>query len=194
MLPAEEMPDEPSSPWSGHWLFYNPGTQPCNTLIQIGGFGTNVSITNHTNGTACKLNSLPESGYLEIDSKLGRVTWVHGDDRDLFFEYHNEGYITLDSYLPREFQVDASYTQGSDEVGFYAFPATEKLIGKYILLGDSWHKIVSASEEASTVEIDTNMQTTGAELTKIVTMNDIEVTGTNLSLNRLTIDYSPIIV
>ena len=102
LLPSSEMPDAPEATDSS-FLLYNPGTQPCNTLLQIGGAGTNITLSNAANGTFCKLHSLPETGYLEIDSALGKVTWVHDDERDTFFEYHNEGYLTLAPYLPRVF-------------------------------------------------------------------------------------------
>ena len=193
ILPAEQMP-ELISETSTSGLIYNCGTQPCNTLIQIGGTGTDIVISNETNGTFCSLLSLPESGYLEIDSRLGKVTLVHNEQRDVFFEYHNEGYLTLAPYLPKQFNVGVEYKNGNATVSFYELTSLENYLGKYIYLEEAWHKIVSVSEEDGTAELDTAMTTNGATLTKIVTMNEIRITGTGMTLNKLSIDYTPVIV
>ena len=193
ILPAEQMPALISET-STSGLIYNCGTQPCNTLIQIGGTGTDIVISNETNGTFCSLLSLPESGYLEIDSRLGKVTWVHNEQRDVFFEYHNEGYLTLAPYLPKQFNVGVEYKKGSATVSFYGLTSLENYLGKYIYLEDAWHKIVSVSEEDGTAELDTAITANGATLTKIVTMNEIKITGTGMTLNKLSIDYTPVIV
>lgn len=198
LLPSAEMPAAPTTQNASSFLLYNGGTQTCDTVIQIGGTGTNILIANAANGTSCSLHSLPTEGYLEIDSHLGKVTWVHGthdSERDIFFEYHNEGYVTLAPYLPREFHVDASYTTGSNVVTFYVFvPTEDSAVGKYIFLDGAWHKIVSVSTEDNSVEIEDTMTDSGNEVTKLVTMNEITITGTLLQLNKLAIDYSPMIV
>ena len=193
ILPAAQMP-ELISETNTDGLIYNCGTQPCNTVIQIGGTGTDVVITNATNGTFCSLLSLPSSGYLEIDSRLGKVMWVHDGQRDLFFEYHNEGYVTLAPYLPKQFDVGVEYNSGSTTISFYGLSSIENYVGKYIYLEGSWRKIVSVSEEDNTAELQEAMSASGATLTKIVTMNEISVTGTGMTLNKLSIDYRPIIV
>lgn len=193
LIYADEMPAAPTTD-SRSFLMYNPGTQPCNTTIRIGGSGTNITIANHTNGTACKLLGLPTTGYLEIDSKLGKVVWVNGNDRTTYFAYHNEGYMTLAPYLPRIFQADASYTSGSDTVTFYAFTPTEDIIGKYIRLSGGWRKIIAVSETEGTAQLESNMTESGAEVTKIVTMNEITIAGTALELNKLEILNAPLIV
>ena len=193
LLYADEMPEVPDEN-STDFLMYNPGTQTCDTLIQIGGSGEDITIENATNGTKCVLNSLPSEGYLEIDSRLGVVNWVHGDQKDKFFEYHNEGYMTLASYLPRANNVDASYTSGSATVTCHSYYVSENIIGQYILLDGAWHKIVSIDEENNTLDVADTLSDSGAEYTKIVTMNEISITGTTVNLNKLVIDYFPVIV
>jgi len=117
MLEKDEMPEDPSVN-TRDFLIYNPGTETCETLIRIGGSAgeDGVTITNNTNGSECKLLSLPSSGYLEIDSFHGTVVHVEGDNRTLDFEYHDEGYLTLASYGKRTDEVMATTQSGSATV------------------------------------------------------------------------------
>lgn len=68
--------------------------------------------------------------------------------RELAFEYHDKGYIALESNLGFEDGKTISFSQGGntvtatdDENGF-----SEDDIGKYIYTGDGWHKILSVSD------------------------------------------------
>ena len=90
--------------------------------------------------------------------------------------------------------MGATYAANSSNVTLEAFDITEDLIGRFIFLGGAWHKIVSISEDDSTIGIEDTMEESGSELTKIVTMNEITVTGTLMMLNKLSVDYYPIIV
>lgn len=193
ILHEEEMPATPATT-AREFLIYNCGTQPCDTVIQIGGTGTEVNIANETNGSFCSLVALPATGYLEIDGHRGKVTWVNGNSRELFFEYHDEGYLDLAPFTPKNFHVNASYTVGSSVINIIAplFPLEEQ-VGRYIWLAGGWHKITAASAEDETITIADTMTTTSGEETKIVTMNEIKITGTNLGLNRLSIAFSPVI-
>lgn len=181
ILQEEQMPEAPAAN-DTEFLIYNCGTQPCDTTIEIGGAGTEIKINNETNGSFCSLVALPNTGYLEIDGHHGTVTWVNGNERELFFEYHDEGYLSLAPFTPKNFHVVASYSVGSDVVSIGApLFSLKDQVGRYIWLNEAWHKIVSASEENETVTLDHALTTSGGEETKIVTMNEITITGSNLN-------------
>lgn len=78
MLETNEMPPAPTAS-SREFLLFNPGTEECGTILRIGGSApSGLVIRNTANGNECRLLSLPEQGYLEIDSTKGTVTHVNG--------------------------------------------------------------------------------------------------------------------
>lgn len=190
ILKESELPDAPTTS-SRDFLFYNCGTQTCGTVLEIGGSGTNITITNNTNGTACRLVELPSTGYLEIDGERGLVTWVNGTQRVIFFEYHNEGYMTLAPFLPKLFHVMVSYTAGSDTVTVMSAPPNQRWVGMYIRLNDVWQKITAVSSANRTLTLENAVAASGVEVTKAVTMNEISITGQSLTLTRLNLLYTP---
>lgn len=190
MLEKDEMPEDPSVN-TRDFLIYNPGTETCETLIRIGGSAgeDGVTITNNTNGSECKLLSLPSSGYLEIDSFHGTVVHVEGDNRTLDFEYHDEGYLTLASYGKRTDEVMATTQSGSATVTQANCKIDDSLIGKYIRLGNAWLKIEATDED--TVTVSSALAKSETVITKITGMNEISISGSNLNLTKLEIDYYP---
>lgn len=133
MLEKNEMPSVPSTS-SRSFLMYNPGTETCETLIRIGGSvgSGGLTIMNQTNGTECKILSLPSSGYLEIDSFHGAIVHVNGESRTLNFEYHDEGYMNLAPYGRKLNDVVATTTSGSSTVTLDNCKVDKYLVGSYI--------------------------------------------------------------
>lgn len=189
------MMPEPPTAESRNFLLYNCGTQVCDTLIRISApADTQLTISNNTNGSFCTFNSFPSTGYLEVDSRYGSVTWVHGDERELAFKYHVSGFLTLDPYIAHEGDVIVSYTSGSpiSQQPNAIYEPEDK--DKYVHLDGEWIKIVNVTVNGYGV-LDKYMDHSGIETTKIVTMNEIEIIGSNnLTLTRFEIDYFPKIV
>lgn len=193
MVEHDEMPASPTVS-SRDFLLYNCGTQPCDTLFLMGGTASSgLTITNNTNGTSCTLTSFPSTGYLEIDSRYGSIAWVHGNDRDLAFNYHVKGFVTLDPYMACEDEIVAGYTGGSTTVVRQNADFDERFVGKYIYIDGGWRKITAVSA-GGTATVNSAPTHTGVEQTKAVTMNEISITGENLTLTRLEADYFPVIV
>lgn len=65
------------------------------------------------------------------------------------------------------------------------------LVGKYLRVNSAWVKIVSSNE--NTITLASAASRTETLLTKAVSMNEIEITGTNISLSQLSINYVPMI-
>lgn len=100
IIDASEMPPPPGLN-DAYFLLYNCGTQPCDTIIRIAGTAKNgLTLSNRTNGQKCSLVSLPDPaiGYLEINSTYGTVELVNGATRSTQFEYHDDGFLRLESY------------------------------------------------------------------------------------------------
>ena len=193
ILKSTMMPATPTTS-SRAFLLYNCGTQPCNTVFRIGGTAsTGLTITNNTNGTYCTLTSLPSSGYLEINSELGSVTWVHGTERDLAFSYHTSGYVVLDPYIACEDEVVVSYTASSTSVTRQNAVFDARFVGKYLYLDGAWRKI-TAVNSSGVATVDSAPTHTGITNAKVVTMNEITITGTSITLTTLEADYFPMIV
>ena len=193
ILPHNMMPTAPTTS-STSFLLYNCGTQPCGTIFRVSGTANaGLTIANETNGTSCTLTSLPSTGYLEIDSTYGSITWVHGTERDLAFNYHVKGFITLVPYMACEDEIVVSYTAESTTVVRQNEKFDERFIGSYLYIDGAWRKIAAVSL-AGTATISSAPAHTGVAQTKVVIMNEITITGTNATLTRLEADYSPLIV
>ena len=192
ILETNEMPSSPLTS-SRNFLLYNPGTQTCHTVLTIGGtVGTGgQTITNATNGTKCKLSSLPASGYLKIDSFLGGVAVVNNGSETLDFQYHDQGFLTLAPYGQKIDNAIVTCTSNSTSAIIDESLLGYDLVGKYIRLGNSWKKIAAA--QGTAITLNENAGVSGVKITKIVGMNEITITGTDISLSQLSMDYFPMI-
>lgn len=190
MVSMDMMPAEPTTADTS-FLLYNCGTQPCATVFRLSGTAADgLTITNKTNGTKCELTSFPSTGYLEINSRLGSVSWVHGNVSELAFAYHTEGFVMQDPYMSYDEQIHVSCESGSTTATTDA-PSAE-MIGKYIYVGGSWNKVTAVS--GNTITLENAVAATGDFVTPVVVMNEIEITGDNVTLTRLEADYFPVIV
>ena len=200
MIRRSMMPAAPTL-LSRNFLLYNCGTQTCGTVFRIGGTANaGLTIANGTNGTNCILTGLPSAGYLEIDSRYGSVKWIHEGSEDYAFNYHTEGFITLAPYIACEDEFRAAYTSGSTTISYLSNKALglnnkfdERFVGKYAYIDGAWRKITAVAANG-TATIDSAPASTGITQTRLVTMNEIAITGTDVILTKLEVDYSPIIV
>lgn len=124
---------------------YNCGTEPCDTKITIAGTAANgLTITNKTNGTKCALSSLPSTGKLEIESDIGAIHTVSGNNRALDFQYHDEGFLRL---APAGVLIDGvivNTTAGSTSAVLINCEENSGLTGKHIRIDGAWVKISAA--------------------------------------------------
>lgn len=193
LLPTAIMPAAPSLD-ARSFLMYNPGTEAAHTVIRIAGdVGSGMLIRNLTTGHRCKIidlkaDSLLEGQVVELDSYRGQTRTVLGEHVEMGFPFHDEGYITLAPCTPFIRSLRVNYTANSNIItsngGF--LPHME---GQFVYLG-GWKKIrlVSSVNRAVISEI---MAEGGSVETPVVTMNEIEVSGENLSLTTFEIDYTP---
>ena len=192
ILHVSEMPTPPSTA-SKSFQLYNCGTETCNTVIRIAGTAPNgLVIKNKTNDQMCSILSLPAApSYLEIDSQAGTVKTQSNttDEGTLAFELHDEGYITQEPCGQLWDAVTVSYSSGSKTVTLMTREADPSQVGKYIRLDDKW--ILISSVDGNTLTLNSAPTTSGAEKTRIVTMNDILITGDGFSLTKLEIEYVP---
>ena len=116
---------------------------------------------------------------LQVDSGTGRVELI-GMKRELAFEMHDGGYISLAPNCSFETAALARYTSGSKTVTL-SDGAYEEMAGQYIYLNGAWRKI-EAYINARQISIDTVMTKNSVESTMIVTMNEMEIEGGELTL------------
>lgn len=189
ILEEQQMPPAPTAS-STSFIVYNCGTEDANTLIRIGGTAANgLTITNYTNGTKCVLTSLPPSDYIEIDSSKGTVKYAG----NLEYSYHSDGFIKLASYLPDIKNVVVRYSSGSNTITVSGAIPEASWIGKYVYQNGSWIKILYVNTTTGIITLQSSMGSTGIETTRIVTMNEIGITGDGVSLTTFSLDYTPLI-
>ena len=194
MLKQTYLPSAPGTT-SRDFIIYNCGNITCGTKIQIGGSvgSTGITIKNLTNGSKCKLNSLPNEGYLKIDGYYGTVKHVTNNSEETDYQYHDEGFLTLEPCGILIKDIAVSIVGGSEEVQVINDVLPESVIGRYMRVRTKWYKIIGrGSDEHSWVQ-DDSMPTTGYFVGIIATMNQIEITGSNIHLNKLMIESDPII-
>ena len=188
ILDSTEMPAEPTVS-SRSFLIYNCGTEVADTTITIGGSAPNgLTITNATNNSVCSLISLPLTDYLTIDSAKGTVRY----GSSLAFQYHNDGFIRLDPYLPDKRDIVVSYMSGSNMLTVLSEEADHTWIGRYVRINNEWVKIINVNANG-VVTLQKSMGASGTETTRLVTMNEISISGTEQSQSTLTFDFVPVI-
>ena len=180
LLPSEMMPEAPAA-GSSFFLLYNPGTETAHTVFRIAGdVGEDgLLIRNLTTGQKCKVvnlkaSSMLEGACLELDSEKCQTRIALGDESEIAFPFHDEGYITLAPCLPFVRSITVSHRAGSNTVtsdGAFA-PHME---GQYLYL-DGW-KCIRLVMDANTVILSESIVSTGMTDTPVVTMNEIEITG-----------------
>lgn len=186
ILDTSEMPATPTTS-SRDFQIYNCGTEEADTTITIGGTAASgLTITNGTNNTVCSQVSLPPTDYLVIDSAKGTVRY----GSSLAFQYHNDGFIRLAPYLPDKRDIVVSYTSGSNYLSVLSEVADSTWVGRYVRINNEWVKIIYVNA-SGVVTLQKNMGASGIETTRLVTMNEISITGTNQSLSTLSFDYVP---
>ena len=150
-------------------------------------------IRNLTTGQRCKIVNLTEESllpgaHLELDSRMGQTRIVLGDSREMAFAMHDEGYIELAPCTPFERSIAISHTENSNIVtseGLFL----PHMAGQFLYL-DGWKKIRQITDAHSAILSD-KAASSGTTFVPIVTMNEIEISGENLALTTLEVDYTP---
>ena len=176
------------------FLLYNPGTERAHTVFRIAGnVGDGMLIRNLTTGQRCKIVNLTDEGllpgaHLELDSRMGQTRIALGDSRELAFAMHDEGYIELAPCTPFERSIAISHTENSNIVtseGLFL----PHMAGQFLYLG-GWKKIRQITDAHSAILSD-KAASSGTTAVPIVTMNEIEISGKNLALTMLEVEYIP---
>lgn len=180
LLSAEMTPEAPTV-GSSFFLLLNPGTETGHTVFRVAGDvgADGLLIRNLTTGQKCKVvnlkaSSLLEGAYLELDSEKCQTSIVLGDESELAFPFHDEGYIALSSCLPFVRSITVSHTAGSNMLtSDGAFAA--HMEGQYLYI-DGWKRILQVTDGNNAI-LSEAVEITGTTQTPVVTMNEIEVTG-----------------
>ncbi len=175
-------------------MIYNPGTEAAHTIIRLAGnVGEGLTIRNLTTGQGCKVQnltsgSLLEGACLELDSRMGQTRIALGEQVEMAFPFHEEGYITLAPCTPFVRSMTVCSTAGNNEVtsagGFMPH-----MKGQYLYL-DGWRKITQVTDSNHAIVLPAPDKT-GKTDTPVVTMNEIELSGEGVNLTRFEIDYVP---
>jgi len=176
---------------AGTYLIYNPGTEFTYPTLKFYGKAPNgLVITNYTTNEKCSLAAfnLASGQYLEVHAETG-VRLQPSDT--IAFEYHLDGYISLAPCIPYDRKIYVSYVSGSNEVAVQDMPwLNDEYVGRYIYLNQVWRKILYVRDSGKTLVVNATMNQTADELTDIVVMNEINLSGTSLALTDVQIDYT----
>ena len=118
---------------------------------------------------------------------MGQTRIVLGDDVDMAFGFHDEGYIELAPCKPFVRSMLVTHTADSNIISTsQAF--LPQMEGQYLYIG-GWVKIRQVTD-SSTAIISQAAQSDGVTVTPVVTMNELAFEG-DTALTQLEIDYSP---
>ena len=203
MLEREDMipPMSFNSIPSGTVLLYNPGTERANVGIAFkGNCGDGITIRNKTTDQTCRYVGFEtqQNEDLYTDGINGKTMLreYYNDEiinSTIAFLYHDYGFIELEPAFPilRKLYVSYSGTlvtsvnmlyQDDEEREWYK--------GKYIFLGSNWYKIAECVNK--NILLLTTNAGQGSETTDVVTMNEIEITGSqNTNITNISFIYKP---
>lgn len=203
ILRSDQMPPSPT-PSSTSFLVYNCGTEPCGlSLYQRGQADNGITFNNLTNGSFCKIISLPEPPAIQlIDSDSCRVQYGYGYDINApqmntfqdFFEFHQDGYILQEPYEEVYRDVLVTWKAGTNLVSVVSVVSgqipDDSFIGKYIYIDSTWRRIEDVLDDGTLVQTG-NFAEDGYEFSTITTMNEITISGEDVSLTDISISVSP---
>ena len=191
--PAASMRPAAPTASSKSFLVYNPGTEITPAIIRIAGSsGEEMIIRNKTTGQECMIRGMTAGmtgsagKNLEINAETGRVELV-GTGRELAFELHDGGYISMAPNRNFEEEYPVQYTSGSVTITMQN-GADQDMVGKYIYLEGAWRRTTSYIN-ATQMAISAAMAKSGTAKAPIVTMNEIEIEGGTLT--KLELEFEP---
>lgn len=195
LLPSEQMPSSPSLS-TRSFLLYNCGTENAHTVIKLAGtIGENgMLIMNTTTGQRCKVGPITAAETtdlnkrLAISSEMGKVEMIGSVSTELAFEYHDYGYITLAPSTAYTRDITMTYSSGQQTItsnGQFK-PYME---GQYVYVGSDWFEIAKVNSKDSAT-LSSAPSGSGTVHTPVVTMNRIIITGDNINLTELSVDYT----
>lgn len=180
-------------------LLYNPGNERVYLNIVAAGdvCENGLLIYNRNTDQRCKIIHITKAetvdidAHLEIDAEHGKVYMVRYGAKTLAFPYHDEGYIQLEGAHPIERDIAFSYIGNEREIHSDK-PFRLDHVGKYVYLHAGWIRINSV-KSLNTATVDFTFSHSGMEISDIVTMNEIVLTGSpGLTLDHLLFDYRPL--
>ncbi len=119
---------------------------------------------------------------------MGQTRIVLGEEITLAYAMHDEGYIELAPCTPFVRALKIAHMAGSNEIiseaGFKKY-----MEGQYLYL-DGWKKIRQVTG-ANRAILSEPANRSGETDTPIVTMNELELSGENVMLTRLEVEYVP---
>lgn len=181
LLPESMTPTVPVLSTITNFVMYNPGTEYGHTIIRFSGAtgSSDLVIKNATTGDVCVLKAglvVDSKNYIEINSKTGRVELITYDGaRDLYFAFHDEGYIRLAPCMPVKRNLVVGTTSGSKTVTATSGSFNPDMVGQYIYIDGSW-KYIGAYISANKIDTNTTASRTASGIsTNVVTMNYITV-------------------
>ena len=179
-------------------LLYNGGGETACVAVELAGeAGEGVTITNKTTGQTCRMVAFTKADtsdvgkYIIVDSLNGKTVLTDGSTAERSFRYHDYGFIELAPSCPIERDVYVSYAKGSDMVTVISEQLGDDSVGKHIMIGAKWYKIVALHDE-STLILESPVDVEGFDYTNIVTMNEVHIELTSGSeLTKLNFVYKP---
>ena len=111
-------------------------------------------IRNFTTGQRCTIKDLKDSSLLpsaclELDSRKGQTRIALGEETELAYPFHEEGYITLAPCTPFVRALEVGHVQGSNQVtsqgGFLPH-----MKGQYLYLG-RWLRIQQVTDASHAI-------------------------------------------
>ena len=106
------------------------------------------------------------------------------------YEYHNDGYIRLAPCIPYDRNVIVRTTEGSANIVVQGCTLTPDYVGRYIYLEGEWLRILTVRDENNCV-VSWSIPTDNIVTTMITCMNTVSISGTDMELSELTIEYIP---
>ena len=194
LLPQAEMPSSDMKAVT-EGLIYNPGTELGQSIIRFAGStgSDDLVIHNVTTNDYCILKAgleSPENGYIELNSKTGRVEKVTPTGRLLDFTFHGKGYIHFAPNVILADSVGISQTASSRTLKSSAAFSPD-YVGKYVWIDNGWKYLGTYTSE-SYMDMNVNATATKNVRTKIATMNYLTITkAANANITQLDVICKP---
>ena len=186
-LPDTQMPQDTfqNVTSSKSFILYNAGDVEASLAIRFNGEADKEGFIVYNRQTAqeakfvafTRRETTDRNRFVICDSLNGKTLLTDGNTSTLMFLYHDYGVVNIVPSLHYMQGTTFTYTRGSSIVETSRiFP--EDMVGKYVYLDNSWHRIARVFED-STIQVEvTNNEITedGTTVGDAILMNELSIT------------------
>ena len=177
-------------------ILHNPGTEYAPLSVMLAGnVNDGLIIRNKTTKQECRIvavdnaHTVDVQKYVYIDGLNGSTALIGESGSKPAFVYHDSGFIQLAPAYPAVRNVYVNKIISPNQIRLINIIKRD-VVGDYIFIDDTWHKIIGQNEFILTIE--DSVFSISRNRTMITKMNELEIESVSTAnLSHISFSYKP---